>query len=343
MSDAKMRAVRRRQNSIHLDDLAVPKPGVVDVVVEVGACSLSDADVTIRQPKGQRKPPILGREAAGTIVEVGPEVADWRPGDRVAITPLRPCGLCRYCAAGRDNLCVDNMQAGVTLDGALASHVRVAPTALVPVPTGVSLEQAALLTDTVAAPYHALKRAGVHEGGSTVVVGLGGLGMHAVQIARLAGASVIGIDPDPLAREQALDLGAEEVFDVAGALEAVRAATDYGADRVLEFASTPQAADLAVACLAPGGRAVLGGFTRVNVERTLSHQALAQLTLSEGEVVGTFGATLQDLGELFDLVDDGRLDLSHSVGATIDLDQAAQLLSDRSVPSGPRSVVTTFA
>ena len=162
------------------------------------------------------------------------------------------------------------------------------------------------------------------------VFGLGGLGMHAVQLARLAGASVIGVDLDPVALQRALDWGADEVVDAAdgGGWAQVKALTEGGVDRSLEFVGLQSTASAAIKALRPGGRATLVGISR---ER-LATMPLGLFVAQELEVVGSFGATMQDVNELIDLAEDGRLDLSRSVTHTLSLDDfptALEMLETR--------------
>jgi D-arabinose 1-dehydrogenase-like Zn-dependent alcohol dehydrogenase len=346
---ATMRALRLHAPAAdgHAAQLAVepverPDPGAVEVLVEVGACALGEEDRRIVRGEAptEGRPRTLGRESAGTIRAVGAEVADWQPGDRVAVLPARACHRCRYCLAGRENLCLHRRTLGVDTDGGLAGYLVADPACLVPVPPGVAADQAALTTDTVASPYHALKRAGVGDGMALAVVGLGGLGLHTVQLARLAGATVVGVDPDPVARERALDWGAEEVVDPShgDAARAVKLLTDGGVDRAIEVAGEPAAAEQAVRCLAPGGRAVLVGRSGGPPPAL----ALDRLVDEELEVVGSSGATAQDLGELLDLLDDGRLDLGRSVTDRVSLDDAVAALTEPAPAEGRpvRTVVT---
>lgn len=315
-----------------IDDVEVPEPGPGEVRVRVAACGVCASDLHVVQgvtPAGHL-PLTLGHEAAGTIDAVGDGVEDWMPGDRVLVPAGRNCGACPMCLGGRDNLCMFTQVLGVTVDGAQAEYTLATARMLVPVPGSFDLTQAAILADAVATPYHALKRAGINEDTTVAVFGLGGLGMHAVQLARLAGASVIGVDLDPVALQRALDWGADEVVDAAdgGGWAQVKALTEGGVDRSLEFVGLQSTASAAIKALRPGGRATLVGISR---ER-LATMPLGLFVAQELEVVGSFGATMQDVNELIDLAEDGRLDLSRSVTHTLSLDDfptALEMLETR--------------
>ncbi len=305
---------------LRIDELAVPEPGPGEVLVAVAACGVCASDLHVVQgvTPAATLPLTLGHEAAGTVAAIGPDVADWQVGDRVVVPAGRPCGTCALCRSGRDNLCQQVVVLGVDVDGAQAGFARVPARLPLPVPGHVDLAEAAILADAVATPYHALKRGGVGDGMVAVVIGLGGLGMHAVQLARLAGAEVIGIDLDEVARERARDWGAVEVVDGARADAGahVRALTGGGADVSFEFVGSSGTAALASSVLAPGGRATLAGIGRDR----LAGPPLGLFVSREQEVVGSFGATVSDVNELLDLLDAGRLDLSRSISHRVDLD-----------------------
>lgn len=304
---------------VRIDELTRPRPGPAEVVVDVAACGVCASDLHVVQgitPAGHL-PLTLGHEAAGTIATIGDRVSQWQVGDRVLVPAGRPCGGCGMCRAGRDNLCLRSEVLGVDVDGAQAGAVVVPADLPLPVPGHVPFVQAAILADAVATPYHALKRGGVGEGVTVVVIGLGGLGHHAVVLSVLAGARVVGVDVDDVALERAMVAGASAVVDARDdrAAATVRAAADGGADVALEFVGTAEAVALASKVLKPGGRAALVGIGRDR----LTGPPLGVFVSREQEVVGSFGATLADVNELIDLVDAGRLDLSASVSHVIGL------------------------
>jgi alcohol dehydrogenase, propanol-preferring len=307
---------------LRIDAVPVPVPGPGEVLVRIRACGVCASDlhvVTGVTPHGPELPQILGHEPAGEVAQVGPEVDGWRVGDRVAMLAGRPCGRCGYCLAGRDNLCPTLEVAGVDTHGAQAEFAVTDARYLVPIPPSLPFEQAAIVTDAVATPYHALKRGGVGEGSSVAVFGLGGLGMHAVLLAKLAGAVVIGVDVDEVNLQRALDWGADEVVHAGDGRPArrIRELAEGGVDRSFEFVGLAETVDQAVKCLRPGGRATIVGLG----PSAISTVPIARFVAQETELVGSFGSTHQDLGELFDLVEQGRLDLSRSVTDVLPLDE----------------------
>lgn len=310
-----------RPEDVRVDEVAVPEPGPGQVRVRIRACGICASDLHVVQgvtPHGPVLPQILGHEPAGEVDAVGDGVEGWLPGDRVAFIMARTCGRCGYCEAGREALCPALSVPGVDEDGAQATFAVADERFLTPLPSTVPFDQAAILTDAVATPYHALKRGGVGDGVIVAVFGLGGLGMHAVQLARLAGCSVIGVDVDPVNLDRARSFGADEVVDASDGRPArrVKQLTGGGVDRTFEFVGSPAVVDQAVKALRPGGRATVVGLTAEALQ--LLPQAL--LVAQELEIVGSFGSTRSDLDELIDLVDAGRLDLSGSITHRFDLD-----------------------
>jgi D-arabinose 1-dehydrogenase-like Zn-dependent alcohol dehydrogenase len=322
-----MRAVRLHRvrtpdapEVLRLDEVDTPEPGPGEVLVRVRACGVCASDLHVVQgttPHGGALPQILGHEPSGEVAAVGDGVEGWLAGDRVALLMARPCGRCGTCSVGRENLCEQLTVPGIDTDGAFADHVLADPRYLVPVPSTVPFEQAAILTDAVATPYHALKRGGIGDGVTAAVFGLGGLGMHAVQLARLAGASVIGVDVDAVNLARALEWGADEVVDASDgqAARRIRELTGGGVDRAFEFVGDPGTIDQALKSCRPGGRATIVGLTPARMQL----MPAALFVAGELELVGSFGSTPQDLNELIDLVDAGRLDLSRSITHRFDL------------------------
>ncbi|MBW3658883.1 MAG: zinc-binding dehydrogenase, partial [Actinobacteria bacterium] len=322
MRAARLHRVRRDDEPevVRVDEVPVPSPGYGEVLVEIKACGVCASDLHVVQgvtPHGPVLPQVLGHEPAGVVAAVGENVDGWMPGDRVAFQMARPCGRCAYCDVGREALCRELRVPGVDADGAQAEYAVADPRFLTPLPSTIPFDQAAILTDAVATPYHALKRGGIGEGVVAVVFGLGGLGMHAVQLAKLAGASVIGVDVDPVNLDRALEWGADEVVDASDGKPArrIKELTGGGADRSFEFVGSNATVDQALKCLAPGGRATIVGLTPQPMQ--LMPEAL--FVASELELVGSFGSTASDLNELIDLVDAGRLDLSRSVTHRYDI------------------------
>jgi D-arabinose 1-dehydrogenase-like Zn-dependent alcohol dehydrogenase len=319
MLAARMRAGTRE---LVLEEVPVPAPGPDEVRVRVRACGICASDVHLLD--GSLGDPAetvtLGHEAAGTVDEAGDRVTGWSPGDHVVVAAGRPCGRCRQCLRGRRDVCVSGQILGVHYDGAWAEHVVVPAAALVEFPASLPFEQAAILADAVSTPYAALvERAGVRPAQSVGIWGVGGLGVHAVQIARLLGAApVVAVDPNPRARERALAAGADHAFDPAdGDVHArvLEVTGGLGLDVACDVVGANEVMRQATGCLARDGRAVMIGLSLEPLE--LGPGAL--LGVGRQAVLGHLGYRRDHLEELVRLVELGRLDLASSVSEVMPL------------------------
>ncbi len=322
----------RPGDPLQVEAVPIPEPGPDEVLVRVEACGLCGTDLHLAVEGSlpvHRTPITLGHEAAGVVVQSRhPAVAE---GQRVALFPAASCGACRWCLAGRESLCDASSVYGMARDGALAEFVVVPARSVIALPDAVPFDIGAVITDGVATPFHALRARGRLQAGETVaVIGCGGLGTHAIQLARLMGAAqIVAVDVDHAALERARALGADHVFD-SGAGDAAKAIrkTLGGVDLALEFVGRADTATLAIRCLGKGGRAVLVG---VGPERA-SMPPLAAFVGREQAVLGSFGMDRADIVDLLALVESGRLDLSRSVSARYPLaeaDAALRHLADK--------------
>ena len=268
-SMATMRAARFNQDAQELTVRDVPLPNLtpLDVLVRVQACGICLSDVHLIDGTLPSLIPEVtpGHEAAGYVERVGDLVRGWQPGDRVVLAGGRPCLGCRNCVRGRFEECWDPQVMGFGYDGAWAEYVAVPGTALAEVPEHVPIEQAAILADAVATPYAALTdRGALRPGQSVGLWGIGGLGVHAVQIARMAGAApIIAVDPSKAARVRALDRGADVALDPGGTdvVADVLRLSDGGLDLAVDLVGANAVLAEAAACLGRFGRVVMVGLS----------------------------------------------------------------------------------
>jgi 2-desacetyl-2-hydroxyethyl bacteriochlorophyllide A dehydrogenase len=311
---------------LELEQVPVPEPGPLDVLVKVEACGICLSDVHLLDGgiPAVTKPVIPGHEAAGVVARAGELAPGWEEGTRVSLTGGRPCGRCARCRVGRMEECLQFEIMGFHYDGAWAEYVVVPYFTLAPVPAGVPVEQAAILADAVATPYAALaERAGLRPGESVGLWGIGGLGTHAVQIARLLGAGlVVAVDPLESARERALRLGADVVVDPTGgnAAEEIRDITDgLGLDVAVDLVGANRVMKEAVASLARAGRAVMVGLSMDPLQ--LGPGLL--LGIQSQSILGHLGYQKRHLDDLVALLARGRLDLAGSISDVIPLADVA--------------------
>lgn len=288
-----MRAARfyAADKPLSIESCPRPVPESGEVLVRVKACGVCGSDVHMRHGRVpvRKSPIILGHEIAGVVADVGTGGSPWKEGDAVIVRAGGSCGTCAFCQSGRDNLCSRQRVLGMDEDGGFAEHVKAPAASLVPLPEGVPFETAAILSDAVATPYHALvARGALRPGESVAVFGCGGLGIHAVQLARLFGASVvIAVDVRQGPLERARSLGAEHLVNAAEEEpdRAIRRLTGDGVDLAVECVGRATTVAQAAKSLRPGGRVVVVGMG--DEPLTLAPPAL--FSWREHAVVGSFG------------------------------------------------------
>jgi len=290
-------------------DVPLPALAPHEALVRVRTVGVCGTDLKIRAGRMGLDvlPLIMGHEVAGDVAEVGSEVRGVAEGDRVVVNFYLTCGRCEFCRVGRDTLCPEVRQHGFSVDGGFAEYLKTPAVNLCKVPDHVPLEQACILGDAVATSYHAVtKRAHVRPGTTVALVGVGGVGLHALQMARLAGGWVIAVDVNEARLELARTLGADAVVDARGGAfhEAVRQLTGgEGVDVVLEFVANQDTLPSSYQSLKRAGRLVFVGYTP-QVPMSLLPRELVR---SELEIVGSRANTKQELQETMDLVAQGRV------------------------------------
>jgi threonine dehydrogenase-like Zn-dependent dehydrogenase len=332
MAKTTMRAARfdRTSRTLTVQDVPVPTPGWGEVLVRVGACGICASD--LHMIEGTFPPPPLeqvtpGHEAAGTIERVGPGVPYWHPGQRVVVLAGRTCGICRHCVSGGDaTRCLSPVVMGQAYDGGWAEYLVVPFYLLTPIPEQIPIEQAALIADAVATPYTGLiHRGGLRMGEVVGLWGIGGLGVHAVQIARRAGAAlIVAVDPLDAACERALALGADHALNphkVDVRQELSRLTDGDMLDLSVELSGTNSALEQAVSCLGRNGRTVVIGMC---MEPVRLSEPSVMLGYYNHAVLGHDGYDKRDLERLIRMVASGRLDLSRSVSHVVPLENVAQ-------------------
>ncbi|MCA1727626.1 MAG: zinc-binding dehydrogenase [Actinobacteria bacterium] len=308
-----------------VEETADPTPGPGEVVIEVTACGICASDLHFihgEMPLPTTPPVTMGHEASGTIVAVGPNVNGLAEGDRVAAYAGKSCGTCERCVAGALDECRNPQVMGIHYDGAFARYLLAPAYTLARVPNGVDMEQAAIACDSVTTPYAALlERGGLKPGERVGLWGIGGLGTHAVQIARMAGAAfIVAVDPHPGARERALALGADLALDPSDDVPAALkdATGGFRLSLAVDLVGNPRVVQQAMRCLDRGGRVVLCGQSFEHLDAGPILTLLSFLGLS---ILGHLGYRKRHLEDVLRLVQSGRLDLSGSITDRLPLDR----------------------
>jgi D-arabinose 1-dehydrogenase-like Zn-dependent alcohol dehydrogenase len=204
--------------AMRLETIPDPVAGPKDVVIRVEACGVCFHDVLTRNGTlkvGVKMPCVLGHEISGTVTDVGSSVNRFKVGQRVATAQrYHICGACRFCRSGRETLCAERKFLGdFGMVGGYAEYVAVEDDNVAVVPDGVELADASIAACAIGTPLNGVRDVGrVQTGESVLVTGAGGgVGLHAVQLARLAGALVIAQTTSPDKAELIRSLGAHHV------------------------------------------------------------------------------------------------------------------------------------
>jgi NADPH:quinone reductase-like Zn-dependent oxidoreductase len=311
-----MKAVLFREHGgpdvLEVVDVPVPTPGPTEVLVRVRSVSVMrtlDTEVRSRPGFGGIPlPHILGADPAGEVVEVGSAVEGFTPGDRVVSVQILWCGRCAPCSRGLNNACVRLRIQGVNTDGGDAEYAVVPAQNLVPIPDGLSYEDASALVVMHPAAWHLLiDRAALRAGESVLILAAGGaLGTAGIQVAKLAGARVIAAAGADWKLEKARELGADEAVNYTSHKltdEVMRLTDGAGADVVFENLSLPELWPHSLASAAHHGRIVTcGALGGGSVETNMRAFYSKHLSL-----FGARAAPKAQVAEVFRLAGQGKL------------------------------------
>jgi len=327
-----MKAVRLYEGpEVRVEEVAEPETSRGQIGVAIRAAGVCGTDLHAAHGRlpVPTLPVIMGHEGAGIVETVGQGVSDFHVGDRVLLLPSETCGTCPACEAGHLGLCPGARILGMARDGTFAEKIVVPATSALPLPNAVPFDHGAILADAVATAYHAAAtRAGISGGERVAVIGCGGVGHHAILLARLLGAkTIVAADASEGALRRAREAGADVTVDVGaeGAHRAIRkAAGDGGPEVVIEYAGKKASVELALASVARGGLVVVGGVGMESPELG----PLVSFVGKEIALLGSMGYTRAELERVVELTATGKLDLSGSITARYPLTRAAEALED---------------
>jgi D-arabinose 1-dehydrogenase-like Zn-dependent alcohol dehydrogenase len=309
-----------------VEDVPVPEPGLGEVLVKVEYCGICHSDLSLINGTFPAQLPVVtqGHEASGTVAKLGAGVTGWSVGDRVVLAAGKPCQECPNCRRADFSNCLRIRLMAFSYDGAWAEYTVAQAQGLTRIPDNVPFEQAAILADAVSTPFGAVVRTGkVAVGESVGVWGVGGIGTHIVQLARLVGAApIIAVDINPAVRDRALELGADYAFDSRDdALhdQISEATAGRGLDAAFDAVGLKVTFEQALDNLTVGGRLIGVGMSAE--APTIGPTAMFGLT--KRQVLGHLGYQNADIGTLATLVSRGRLDLSRSISAVVPLEDIA--------------------
>jgi threonine dehydrogenase-like Zn-dependent dehydrogenase len=310
-----------------LREAPMPAPARGEVLVRVRACAVCGSDVHgIDGSTGRRQPPvIMGHEAAGEIALLGEGVTGYEIGDRVTFDSTVYCGECAACRAGEVNLCGSRRVLGVSCDeyrrdGAFAEFVAVPQRILYRLPEGVSFVEAAMV-EPLSIACHAMTRTAVPEGGRVLVVGVGTIGLLALQVAKSLGAGrLIAADVDEARLQMAREAGAEAVDsrDPAALQKVLVMTCGTGVDVAVDCTGIGQTADLAIRSAKLNGAVVLVGNLAQKIDFPLQLVVTRQLSL--------FGscASAGEYPRCLEMIASGQVDVQKMISKTVPLSEGGE-------------------
>ena len=346
-------------------DLEAPQAG--EVLVEVKAAGVCHSDLhPARGDWPVPVPMVLGHEGAGIIEEVGPGVTRVKPGDHVVCSFIPNCGVCRYCATGRQSICdwgatilegylpgehfpftgPRGQYGAMCILGTFSQYAVIHQNSAVKVDDDLPLEKAVLVGCGVPTGWgSAVNTANVAPGDTVAIFGIGGIGINAVQGARYAGAkNVVAIDPLENKREKAMELGATHAF--ATAEEAQAAITDLtrgqGADSAILTVDlmTAEVVEAGFNTIGKGGTVVVTGLNKLEIPTvTISGSILTLFRKSiKGSLFGDCNPTT-DIPKILGLYQAGDLKLDEIITQTYTLDQVNEGYDDLMAGKNVRGVI----
>lgn len=331
-----------------VDELTEPGPG--EVVVKVAGCGVCHTDLGFYRGHVRTRAPlplVLGHEIAGTVVEVGTGAETWAGRD-VLVASVISCGECEFCEEGRGNICASQVMPGNDADGGFASHVTVRATGLTEIaslPDGYELADFSVIADAVTTPLQAVHRAHVTDQDFVVVVGAGGVGTYAVQIAATTGAKVVVVDINPARLEPLLEHGASATIDATGMEPrdlrgAVREyAKEMGFPRnrwkIFECSGTTAGQESAFGLLVHAATLAIVGYTHKAVTLRLSN-----LMAFDADAFGSWGCPPQLYPTAVELVRSGSIDLRPFI-RRMPMEQIQEAFAITDAATQPQRIVLT--
>jgi propanol-preferring alcohol dehydrogenase len=300
--------------SLRIEDVPIKDPGQQELVVKVLASGICHSDLHAMNgviPYGSI-PITPGHEGAGIVEAVGANIQDLKVGDHVILRFVMSCGACAPCVQGTDNLCRKLKFLGFEVDGTFAEYVSVPSRHAIHLPDSIPFEQGAIIGCAVVTPIHAMNIARVRPGSSIAIFGLGGVGIHAVQMSKIFGAAeIFAVDISDSKLSLAKLFGAN--YAINGSKEdpigEIKRLTDgVGVDFSFEFIGLPTTQLQAISSVKRGGTVTLVGIPTQSLNIDLKY-----LLTNEIQLRTSFDHTRAEVDDVIRLVESGKLDLSKSV------------------------------
>lgn len=342
-----------------IEDIQIAPPGLGEVEVTLDAVAICHSDISFADGAwGGHLPAVYGHEAAGIITAVGDGVTEFATGDPVVVTLIRACGTCPSCSSGKPTVCetpYDTVNGplrtaeGGPLEqamacGAFAEKVVVSARQIVKIPADMAKDVASLLScGVITGVGAAVNAAKLRPGEDVVIIGAGGVGLNAIQGAKLAGARrIVAVDMTEDKLEIAKEFGA--THGVLATLDApwraaIKALGGKGAEVVLITVGAIPAYEQAPRYLGRGGRAIMIGMPHSGA--TAEYEPVMLAAVGQGLIGSKMGDVViqRDIPWMIDLYQQGRLKLDELISNRWTLDQINDAIADTKTGSAKRNVI----
>lgn len=337
MSVPAIRSVPERMNALRIPEFGgpevlewkevlIPEIAPDELLIKVAFCGVCRHDLLTRAGAfpSVALPVIPGHQASGHVALVGEEVEGFAMDQRVMTTIYTGCGRCQNCQVGNQATCLNERPRflGEDIDGGYAEYVKVRHDTVLPVPDTLSLQKAAVVTCTLGTAYHALvTRANAIADDTVVITGAsGGVGLHAIKIAKHLGARVLAVTSNPSKQLLLRAAGADETLmspDLDFRREVKSLTRGKGADVAIEIVGA-SALNESIHAVRTGGKVIMLG----NMEGLTTEIRPAHFILKEISLIGTKSCTLPELDDVLSLIANGDIDVE--VEECIPLEKGAE-------------------
>ncbi|MBN1408747.1 MAG: zinc-binding dehydrogenase [Calditrichaceae bacterium] len=310
-----MKAIRIHRHGnvdvLQIDEIEKPIPKADEILIRMSAAALNHLDIWVRKGlPGVPLPIILGSDGVGIIEAIGKNVSgryNFSIGDEVVIAPLRFCGHCENCKNGKENLCSEFGILGESRDGLMAEYVSIPAQSIVKKPIGINLYEAAAYPLTAITAYHMLvEKAQIKKKDWVLIYGASsGVGIMAIQIAKAMGAKIITTVGTGAKHKMAQKLGADLIINYKkeSISRLVRSVTNgEGADIIIEHTGANTWSE-SLRSLKRGGKVIICGATTGPIVKI----DLRALFIKHQQLIGSTMGTLQDLRDVNELIETGRI------------------------------------
>jgi succinate semialdehyde reductase (NADPH) len=336
-----------------VDNVKIDEPKAGEVKLKVVTTGMCHSDVNVFEGKTPVPTPVVaGHEIAGIVEEIGEGVTRVKPGDRVVSAFIHPCGKCRNCVSGHENLCevfsqvrlkgtmmdgttrlrIDGQPVQAFLGGGFAEYSIVGENALTVVPSAMDLEKIAVLGCAGLTGYGAVDLAKIEPGETVAVIGVGGVGLSVIQLLKASGAGrIIAFGTKKWKLERAIELGATDTINTEeiDPIKAVKEITNGGADVVIEAGGNEKTIQIALDSVRIGGRVILVGLPPANALIPIKEASIVRNGIT---IIGNYGGRPRvDMPRLLDMVKLGKYDPTKLVTGKYTLDEineAVKLLQE---------------